>query len=155
MNHGILRWNHDRNIPMPNGNHGESCKIHRNLTGILRIHPKSSTKLPSSFMYSSAQSAAPIHGAADEFKAELEVSRRHARTTRSRSTRAQLFLRGPACQCQARGARLEEVRRLAEDRLLSKACTSSSRSSRSSRRRGSGRRQRSSSSKFRKVIPRQ
>mgnify|MGYP001291634199 FL=1 len=31
--------------------------------------------------------------AADEFKAELEVSRRHARTTRSRSRRAPLFLR--------------------------------------------------------------
>ena len=49
-------------------------------TGILREsyeQPTSSTKLPSSVMYScaSAQSAAPIHGAADEFKAELEVSR--------------------------------------------------------------------------------
>ena len=34
-----------------------------------------------------------LYVAADEFKAELEVSRRHARTTRSRSRRAPLFLR--------------------------------------------------------------
>ena len=146
---------------MPNGNHGESCKIHRNLTGILRTNT-SSTKLSPSVMYScaSAQSAAPIHGAADEFKAELEVSR--SRGAAGTPERPALVQHARSYSYEGRrasarpGARLEEVRRLAQDRLLSNAFSSSrrsSRSSRSSRRRGSGRRQRSSSSKLRKVIP--
>ena len=82
-NHGILWWNHDRNITMPNGNHGESCKIHMNLTGTYEPTTSSKTKLPSSVMYScaSAQSAAPIHGAADNETPNIRLNFHQRRKT--------------------------------------------------------------------------